>query len=114
MSGGGLSDIRPGIFLDSAQLANQKMMDFFKKSTLEEMRALSFDTLTNMVKSYAEFLKKRIFFGPVVDGYVLKGTFSTEARAGQIADIPYMIGYTANDIMDMTKPVTDFAAFRAE
>jgi para-nitrobenzyl esterase len=114
MSGGGLSDLRPGIPLDTAQLANRKMMDYFKKSTLEEMRALSFDTLTKMTKDYADVIKKRMFWGPVVDGYVLKGTFSTEARAGQIADIPYMIGYTANDLMDMTKPVKDFCAFRAE
>ena len=78
------------------------------------MRALSFDTLTNMVKSYGELIKKRIFFGPVVDGYVLKGTFNTLARANQIADIPYMIGYTANDLMDMTIPVKDFSALRAE
>ena len=39
---------------------------------------------------------------------------SQEAKAGKIADIPYMFGYTANDLMDMTKPVKDFCALRAE
>jgi len=36
------------------------------------------------------------------------------AIAGKIADIPYMFGYTSNDLMDMTKPVRDFCALRAE
>jgi para-nitrobenzyl esterase len=45
---------------------------------------------------------------------VSEGTFSDEAKAGKIADIPYMFGFTANDLMDMTKPVKDFCALRAE
>jgi para-nitrobenzyl esterase len=114
MSGGGLNDLRPGIVLDTAQLANQKMMEYFKKTSLDEMRALSFKELTQMANDYFTIVKKRIFWGPVVDGYFLKGTFTTEARAKEIADIPYMIGYTANDLMDMTKAVKDFCVLRAE
>ena len=114
MSGGGLSDIRPGIVLDTAQLANKTMMDYFNKTTLAEMRALPFDTLLKMSADYTAATGKRIMWGPVIDGYLMTGTFSTVARAGGIADIPYMIGFTANDMVDMTKAVGDFCALRAE
>ena len=115
MSGGGLSNFRMGSNdLDTAQQSNKNMMDYFKKTTLKEMRALSFDQLLQMSKEYSDATKKRIFWGPVVDNYLLKGTFSDEAKAGNIADIPYMFGYTANDLFDMTKAVEDFCALRAE
>ena len=55
-----------------------------------------------------------MFWAPVIDNYVLEGTFSDEAKAGKIADIPYMFGFTANDLIDMTKAVQDFCALRAE
>ena len=114
MSGGGLGNWRPGMQLDTAQLANQKMMDYFKKTTLEEMRALSFEDLTKMSKEYAEATNNRMFWGPVIDNYMLTGTFTDVALAGKIADIPYIFGYTANDLADMTKSVEDFCALRAE
>ncbi len=114
MSGGGLSASRPGIPLDTAQLANMKMMDFFNKTTLEELRALSFEELRQMSVDYTAATKKRVMWSPVVDGYLLTGTFSDLASAGEIADIPYMFGYTANDMNDATKAVADFCALRAE
>lgn len=114
MSGGGLSNLRPGIALDTAQIQCKKMMDFFNKSTLADMRSLSFDELTKMATEYADTTKTRIFFSPVVDNHVLTGTFSETALQGKIADIPYMIGYTANDLMDMSQAVGDFCALRSE
>jgi para-nitrobenzyl esterase len=114
MSGGGLSDLRPGVMLDTAQLANKNMMDYFEKATLDEMRALTFDELLKMSGDYTAATGKRVMWGPVIDGYLLTGTFTNVARAGGIADIPYMIGFTANDMIDMTKAVSDFCALRAE
>jgi para-nitrobenzyl esterase len=115
MSGGGLGSFRMGSSsLDTAQLANKDMMDYFKKTTLKEMRALSFDELLQMSKDYSAATNKRMFWGPVVDNYLLEGTFSDEASAGKIADIPYMFGYTANDLFDMTKAIGDFCALRSE
>lgn len=114
MSGGGLGNTRPGVLLDSAQLANKKMMDFFGKTTLESMRALSFDELLQLSKTYADTTKTPVGWRPVIDNYFLKGTFTDAANANQIPDIPYMIGFTANDLSDMTKPVTDFCALRAQ
>lgn len=115
MSGGGLGSFRMGSnSLDTAQMENKNMMDYFKKTTLKEMRALSFDELTKMSKDYSAATKKPFFLAPVVDGYVLTANFSDAAKAGKIADIPYMFGYTKNDLFDMTKSVGDFCALRAE
>jgi len=115
MSGGGLSDFRlGGGSLDTVQAANKSFMDHFKKTTLKEMRALSFDELLKMAKEYGDETKKPMFWGPVTDNYMSRGTFTEEAKAGRIADIPYMFGYTANDLFDMTKPIEDFCALRAE
>jgi len=113
MSGGGLSNGRSGISLDTAQLANKKMMDFFGKTTLDAMRSLSFDELIRMSQKYADTTKTRIGWSPVIDNYFLKKTFSDAAIAKEIPDIPYMFGYTANDLGDMTKPIADFSALRA-
>jgi len=52
--------------------------------------------------------------GPVIDNYLLTGTFSDVARANEIPDIPYMFGLTANDMSDATKAIKDFCALRAE
>ncbi len=114
MSGGGLNPSRPGTLLDTAQIANKSMMDFFNKTTLDEMRALSFDELVEMSNKYADTTKKRTMLGPVVDGYLLKDTFTNVALADEIADIPYMIGFTANDMNDQTQAVKDFCSLRAE
>jgi para-nitrobenzyl esterase len=115
MSGGGLGKFRlASTDFDTVQLANKELMDFNKKTTLKEMRALSFEELLKMSNDYAAATKKTIFFAPVVDHYVSDGPFDDEARAGRIADVPYMFGYTANDLFDMTKAIQDFCALRAE
>jgi para-nitrobenzyl esterase len=113
MSGGGLSTARPGTSLDTAELANKKMMDYFGKTTLDQMRALSFDELIQMSQKYTDATKTRVGWSPVIDNYFLKRTFSEAAVAKEIADIPYMFGCTANDLGDMTKPISDFCALRA-
>ena len=113
MSGGGLSNARPGIPMDTAQLANKKFMDYFGKTTLDDMRALSFDELIQMSQKYMDATKTRIGWSPVIDNYFLKKTFTDAATAKEIPDIPYMIGFTANDLGDMTKPVSDFCGLRS-
>jgi para-nitrobenzyl esterase len=114
MSGGGISEGRPGTLLDTAQLANKKMMDYFTKSTLDEMRALTFADLLKMSTDYAAATKTRAMSVPVIDKYLVTGTFSTVARANEIPDIPYMFGLTANDMSDQTQAIKDFCALCAE
>jgi para-nitrobenzyl esterase len=73
MSGGGLSGSRPGVLLDTAQLANKKMMDYFGKTTLEEMRALSFEELRQMSADYTTATGGRVMWSPVIDNYLSSG-----------------------------------------
>ena len=113
MSGGGLSIGRPGLTLDSAELINKRMMDYAGKTTLEAMRAMSFDELIQLSQKYADATKIRVGWSPVIDNYFLKKSFSDAAVAKEIPDIPYMIGFTANDLGDMSKPISDFCALRA-
>jgi para-nitrobenzyl esterase len=94
-------------------MANKKFMDYFGKTTLDDMRTLSFDELIQMSQKYLDATKTRIGWSPVIDNYFLKKTFTDAATAKEIPDIPYMIGFTANDLGDMTKPVSDFCALRS-
>lgn len=115
MSGGGLGNMRmPSMPYDTILIANKAMMDYFGKTTLEEMRALSFDDLTKMANEYGEATGKRLFYSPVVDQYFLTDMFSDVALANEIPNIPYMFGYTSNDLADMTQAIKDFCALRAE
>lgn len=114
MSGGGLDNSRPGTPLDTAQLANKAMMDHFEKTTLEQMRALSFDELLQLADEYSEATGRNMRWSPVIDNYFLTGTFSETALAGEIADIPYMFGFTANDSRDASQAILDFCKLREQ
>jgi para-nitrobenzyl esterase len=115
MSGGGLGSIGlPVMSFDEVQKANKAMMDHFNKTTLKEMRALSFDELTKMAGEYGKIAGRQIFYGPVVENYFLTKSFSDAAHANEIPDIPYMFGFTANDLADMTDAIRNFCALRAE
>ncbi len=101
--------------LDSVAAGNKRMMDYFKKTTLDDMRALSFDELTKMSSEYSQAGRGRMgMMSPITDKYFLMGSFSDAARANEIPDIPYMFGYTANDMNDMSKAIADFATLRNE
>ena len=90
------------------------IMDYFGKTTLEQMRTLTFDELTQMTGEYATATGRRLSFSPVVENYFLTGSFSDMARAGEIPNIPYMFGFTANDMSNATKPIQDFCALREQ
>lgn len=101
--------------LDSIAAGNKRMMDYFKKTTLEDMRAVSFEELNKMSTEYSSAGRGRMgMMSPITDKYFLMGSFSDAARANEIPDIPYMFGYTANDMNDMSKAIADFAALRNE
>jgi para-nitrobenzyl esterase len=78
------------------------------------MRALSFAELRQMSADYTAATGKRVMWSPVIDNYLSPDTFTGTAKAGKIADVPYMIGFTANDMNDMVPAVADFCALRAE
>ena len=59
--------------------------------TLEEMRAASWEEIKNAASDGGRF-------SPHPDGYFMDEDFNTAALGGRIADIPYMIGCTADDM----------------
>ena len=112
MSGGGLSEGGPKTLLDTAQMANMKFMDHFEISSLDEMRALTFEELMNMSEDYTSATSSKVHTSPVIDGYFSTDIFMNVALTNEIADIPYMLGFTANDLSDKTKAIGDFCILR--
>jgi para-nitrobenzyl esterase len=51
---------------------------------------------------------------PIVDGYVSLKTFDNATLEGSIADVPYMIGYTLNDIGSMGPGIAEFCKVRQQ
>ena len=63
-----------------------------------------------MVNKTDVFLMQR----PIIDGYVSKKSFDEATREGTIADVPYMIGYTMNDLGNMWPAIAEFCKVRQE
>ena len=80
---------------------------------LEEMRALSANrvlTLTPQFFDKAMPEAQGLFLTPTMDGQVLTGGYYELIDNGEIADIPYLLGCTKDDILttpDMNKPADD-------
>ena len=100
-SGGGITD-RPllgGANLEDSEEACKRIMDSAGYTTLEEMRAAPTDSIFKIrVRSTS----------PVLDGYALTETFSQAAQAGHIADVPYMIGCTLDDMGILASGIDSF------
>jgi len=114
MSGGGLNESRPSTLLDTAALTNREMMAHFGKNTLDEMRELSYDEIMKMSKQYSDSTNNDVSWRPVIDGYLMNASFTDMALADKIADIPYLIGFTSNDMSNMTDAVRDFSSLRTK
>ncbi len=104
---------------EKALSTGKAIMDFGGYNTLEEMRAASADEIFNLSTKYAEETKSWLLFTPVIDGYVSKENFSTAALNGNIADIPYMIGFVSGDTqmgaaLGSAEAIADFCMARAD
>ncbi|MBR3258565.1 MAG: carboxylesterase family protein, partial [Eggerthellaceae bacterium] len=102
--------------LAESEAETKKVMDWAGLTDLEKLRNASTEImytvgqLYNMVNKSDLFLMQR----PIVDGYVCTKTFDDAAREGTIADIPYMIGYTLNDMGSMAPGIAEFCKVREE
>lgn len=80
---------------------------------LEEMRALRANRVLTLVPQF--FAKampeaQGLFLTPTMDGKVLTGGYYELMDAGELADVPYLIGCTKDDILttpEMNKPADD-------
>lgn len=116
-SGGGISErsILGGSPLAESEQRWKDMMDWAGYTTLDEMRAIDPVEFLDMAAKYSAATGK--FLGwpaPVVDGIVLPESFDSAALAGRIADIPYMIGYTLDDMGGLTGGIEHFCAVREQ
>ncbi|MCQ2112975.1 MAG: carboxylesterase family protein [Bacteroidaceae bacterium] len=96
--------------LESVGETNKKMFDWAGLKTLEQMRRASSETVYALSTLYGQVTGERAFasYSPMVDGYVSKESFDDAAINGRLADVPYMIGYTLNDMGDMAAGIQEF------
>lgn len=111
-SGGGLGGI---ISAKSLQEAEQQGSDMWKAvgiSTLEEMRAYPAEKFQEVLMKYMQQQKSfGLPYNPCIDGELLTAPLDETAQNGQELDIPYLIGYTSEDMMPevMKKAATDWS-----
>ena len=109
-SGGGLGSRRTYTLADAEQ-TGLGLMRFYDCNSIEEMRnvpADEFGDFENRMDDFRREENQMANLSPNVDGYLLKENFSEAAINGNIADIPYIIGGTIEDMRGNSKPVEDF------
>ena len=78
----------------------KEAFDWAGYDTLEKMRAAPTEEVFGLAARYAAETGNRVRLAtsPVVDGYVFAESFDAAATEGRIKDIPYMIGFTKDDL----------------
>ena len=114
-SGGGLGGIIAPRSLEEAEQMGKAMWDAAGVTTLEQMRAYPVEKLDEVMTNYLKTSGQNtglLAYCPCVDGQLLTATYDETAQAAQQLDIPYMIGYTTEDIAPevMRKAALDWAA----
>lgn len=92
----------------------KKVFDWAGYDTLEKMRAASTEEVFGLSARYAAETGERVRLStsPVVDGYVSTESFDLAATGGRIKDIPYMIGFTRDDMGAPEAGVNRFCELR--
>ena len=102
--------------LQTAEFNTKVIMDWAGYNTLAKMRAADTETMHTVATIYSNATGNRgsVTGMPIVDGYVSMESFDAAALDGTLADVPYMIGYTLNDMGDMAAGLKAFGANREE
>lgn len=100
--------------LRESEAQTKKVMDWAGLTDLKKMRAASTEMLYSLGNIYNAATGERAYLqgSPVVDGYVSMKSFDSAALDGSLADVPYMIGYTLNDMGNMSPGIADFCLNR--
>lgn len=116
MSGGGVELISSPTDNEMIESMTKKVFDWGGYDTLEKMRAASTDDIFTLQARYSQSGegRERISTSVVTDNHVNHGTFSKAAVEGKVKDIPYMIGYTTNDMGNRSIGITRFANIRKD
>ncbi len=98
-SGGGLQGIISPMSLKESEAVGNAIFSEAGISTLKEMRNYPAEKLLDLYNNYMSKQKNyQLVLRPTVDGQLIKDTFDDIARSGNELNIPYMIGYTTDDI----------------
>ena len=127
MSAGGLNGGRGGAAasLSDIEKANKEILDWAGLTDLKKMRAAGTETIYALSTIYASVNNKGAaggMFGrgpaltgaPIVDGYVSLKSFDEAAEDGSLADVPYMMGFTQDDMGNMTDGIAAFCLNREQ
>ena len=89
-------------------------MDWAGLTSLDKMRAASTETIYTVGSLYTAVTGKRTRMtgAPIVDGYVSLRSFDAAATNNTLANVPYMIGYTLNDMNNMSAGIAAFGLNR--
>jgi len=111
---GGPGGFGPPVTYEQSELQTKEVMDWAGLTNLDKMRAASTETIYTVGSLYTAVTGKRtrVTGAPVVDGYVSLRSFDAAATNNTLANIPYMIGYTLNDMGDMSSGIAKFCLNR--
>jgi para-nitrobenzyl esterase len=105
--------------LEESARQTKDVMDWAGLTSLEQMRAASTEVIFALGTIYQSVTGNRTWMSsglisPVVDGYVLKESFDDAAVNNNLANVPYMIGFTLNDMGNMAPGIVDFCLNREQ
>ena len=100
--------------LQEAEADTKKVMDWAGLTDLKKMREASTEVLYTLPQIYNMVTKSDLFLmqRPIIDGYVSLKSFDEATRDGSISNVPYMIGYTLNDMGAMGPGIAEFCKVR--
>lgn len=99
---------------EQAALQTKEIMDWAGLTSLQRMRSASTEILYTVGTLYNSVTGNyaRITGSPVIDGYVSLKSFDAAALDNTLADVPYMIGFTMNDMGNMSSGIAEFCLNR--
>jgi len=111
---GGMGGFGPPMTLEQSELQTKEIMDWAGLTTIEKMRAASTENIYTVGSLYSAVTGKRTRMTamPIVDGYVSLQSFDAAAVDNKLAQVPYMIGYTLNDMGSMAPGIAEFCLNR--
>ena len=100
--------------LAESEAETKTVMDWAGLTDLQQLRQAPTEILYTVGRLYNMVNKSDLFLmqRPIVDGYVSLTNFNQATREGTIADVPYMIGYTLNDMGFMGPGIAEFCKVR--
>ncbi len=105
--------------LAEAEASVKEVADWANFKDLAALRRASTETIFALGTLYTQVTGKRSVLSsspisPYIDGYVLNESFDDACINGNLAPVPYMIGYTLNDAGNMREQIQDFCLNREQ